>query len=271
MNRTRLLRGLRNNLHIKEGDILAVHSSLSSIGHVAGGPEALIEALIAAVGAEAAKAGPKGTLLMPCFNEPCNVVDLRSTPCRLGAVAEGFRRYPGVIRSVHHTHSVCAFGRLSRELTEGHENRSPLGKGSPFHKLAEAGGDILLIGCDMRSCSLIHVAESLADLPYQTIPYPGYDKEIKLIIDEGLEKVFPPVDVPGDSSAFTRVQYEMEKRGLFLHGKLGRADCMKARGRDILDTALEMLEADPFVLLSESPVSEARRKLMMERGFRPRL
>ena len=260
MNKTRLIRELRQNLDIKGGGIIGVHSSLSSIGHVKGGPVTLIEALIAAMGGE-----DNGTLLMPCFNEPYDVVDLRSTPCRLGAVAEAFRRYPGVIRSVHHTHSVCAFGLLSKDLTEGHGNTAPLGRGSPFHKLAEAGGDILLIGCDMRSCSLIHTAESLSGMPYLAVPYTGYDKNIRLIIDDRHEKVCPPVDVPGDSEAFTKVQEEMKKRGFLLHGKLGQADCIKARGRDMLDAAIDMLGQDPYVLLSDGPVSMARRKFMADR------
>jgi aminoglycoside 3-N-acetyltransferase len=257
MNKIRLFRELREHLDIEAGDILGVHSSLSSIGHVTGGPNTLIEALIASVGGK-----ENGTLIMPCFNEPCDVVDLRSAPCRLGAVPEAFRLYPGVIRSVHHTHSVCAVGHLARDLTEGHENTTPLGKGSPFHKLSISGGDILLIGCDMRSCSIIHTAESLTNMPYLTIPYTGYDKSIRLLIDDLHKKVCPPVEVPGDSIAFTRVQHEMDKRGLLLHGKLGRADCIKARGRDILDTAIEMLNADPLVLLSDGPVSTARRRFM---------
>jgi aminoglycoside 3-N-acetyltransferase len=49
--------GLRN-LGVRPGDKLLVHSSLSSFGHVEGGAEAVIDALIEAV-------SPGGTVLVP--------------------------------------------------------------------------------------------------------------------------------------------------------------------------------------------------------------
>jgi aminoglycoside 3-N-acetyltransferase len=185
----------------------------------------------------------------------------------VGAVAEAFRHYPGVIRSVHPTHSVCAAGKHAGEITEGHEERSPLGEGSPFHRLADRGGDILLIGCDFTSCSLIHVAESIAGMPYQAVPYTGYDKEIKLVTVDGREMICPPRDVPGDSVEFRKVQAEMERKGQIVQGRVGPALCMKARGKDILETALDMLDADPLVFLAggpEYPVSEARRRFLRD-------
>ena len=48
-------------LGVKLGDALLVHTSLSSFGHVQGGAQTIIEALIEAV-------GPSGTLMMPAFS-----------------------------------------------------------------------------------------------------------------------------------------------------------------------------------------------------------
>lgn len=265
MNKKQIIKELRENLQIKEGDLLGVHSSLKSLGYLEGGAVSLIEALVEAVGGQ-----HKGTILMPCFNEPCDTVDLRSTPCRLGKVAETFRQYPGVIRSRHQTHSVAVYGKEAYEIAAGHELCGPLGKGSPFHKLAIMGGFVLHIGCGMKSSSIIHIVESIAEIPYQVIPYTGYDKDIKLIIDEKNERNCTPFNVPGDSDSFMKVQLEMDKRGLLFKARLGEAECIKAKGSEIIAVALEMLKKDPFVLLSEGaafPVSEKRRKYMIEKGY----
>jgi len=48
-------------LGVRPGGVLLVHSSLSSLGYVPGGPETVIQALLKAL-------GPGGTLLMPALS-----------------------------------------------------------------------------------------------------------------------------------------------------------------------------------------------------------
>jgi hypothetical protein len=48
-------------LGIRPGEVLAVHSSLSSIGRVEGGPDTLIDALVETV-------GPEGAIVMPSYS-----------------------------------------------------------------------------------------------------------------------------------------------------------------------------------------------------------
>ena len=49
-------------LGIRLDDTLMVHSSLSALGHVEGGPETVVDALREAV-------GPGGTLIVPAFRD----------------------------------------------------------------------------------------------------------------------------------------------------------------------------------------------------------
>jgi aminoglycoside 3-N-acetyltransferase len=58
--RERLVADLRN-LGVAPGDLLFVHSSLRSVGPVAGGAASVVAALEEAI-------GPEGLLLMPSFN-----------------------------------------------------------------------------------------------------------------------------------------------------------------------------------------------------------
>ena len=78
---------------IERGDSILVHSSLSSLGWVDGGAEAVVQALLDAV-------GPGGTVLFPTLtgsreDSPDNppVFDARTTKCWTGAIPEAARHY----------------------------------------------------------------------------------------------------------------------------------------------------------------------------------
>ena len=57
------------SLGVKAGDVLLVHSSLSSMGHVEGGAETVIAALRAVLGEE-------GTLMLPTLSYATSCADL---------------------------------------------------------------------------------------------------------------------------------------------------------------------------------------------------
>ncbi|MBA3847639.1 MAG: AAC(3) family N-acetyltransferase, partial [Planctomycetes bacterium] len=157
----------------------------------------------------------------------------------------------------HPTHSVTAWGARAGELTEGHERTSGLGVGSPFHRAAEAGADLLMIGCDLTSCSLIHVAEALVRAPYLgRVFYDGYQRELTGVDRAGHSRKFPPVDVPTDSVGFVAVRQALEKQGAIAHIGLGDASCLRFSGRACLDASMALLRADPGALLCASPTCQ---------------
>jgi aminoglycoside 3-N-acetyltransferase len=135
---------------------------MSRLGHVVGGPEAIIRALEMAVGYE-------GTIVMPAYstgglpydwvkNSP--TFDVRTTPADVGAIAEVFRLQRGTIRSLHPTHSVCARGPKSQFLTEQHEcAEHPFGYGTPFMRFAELGGKGLILGARLRNFTTLRIIE----------------------------------------------------------------------------------------------------------------
>jgi aminoglycoside 3-N-acetyltransferase len=123
VTKQQIVKDLRS-LGIQEGSVIFVHSSLKSIGFVEGGAETVIDALMEAV-------GPEGTLTMPCLSvsgsmvktlERGSVFDPKITPSTVGAITEAFRKRQDVCRSIHPTHSVCAWGAKAGWITSGHEN-----------------------------------------------------------------------------------------------------------------------------------------------------
>lgn len=158
---------LVNDLHklgLNKGDTVIVHSSLKSMGTVEGGADTVIDAIIEAVGEE-------GTVLFPAlsFSPCCSTLkfDIRNTPCCVGHIPETFRKREGVIRSFHPSHSVCAYGKLAKELTQDHiKDNTPVGKNSPYRKLTEVGGKILMLGCGLRPNTFMHGVEEVGNAPY---------------------------------------------------------------------------------------------------------
>lgn len=252
-------RDLERSLGLSAGDNLEVHSSLRSIGWVEGGAATLIQSLLEAIDAPAT-----GTLTMPCFNSPHDSIDLSMQPSITGSVPEAFRLWPGAVRSFHPTHSTIAFGRRAQWIVEGHPSASALGVDSPFDRLSRIGGSVLLIGCRFNTCSLVHVAEAMADLPFLDIPYPGYDKTIYATHTDGTTRVFPPVEVPGESIGFHKVETVLEERGALRHGTVGQAPAMIARGSDVIEAALSLLRDDPTAFLVDTEHSEVNRRRLVQ-------
>lgn len=244
-----LCRDLRESCGIKAGDIVIMHSSMKEIGRVQDGTKTTVQAIKDVI-------TPEGTLLMPALSTPTpdGRFYMAKTPSRVGLVTELFRISEGVKRSKHPSHSVSAWGKRAEELLAGHENTSPVGCNNPFHKAAEAGADMLMIGCDLRTCTLVHTAEAICRTPYLgKVGYPGYERTLTLVDYDGTETVFEPKDSPGDGSGFAAVQDVLEQRGLITECKLGSATCLKFSAKKCLDIAVELVAADPAALLCDNP------------------
>jgi aminoglycoside N3'-acetyltransferase len=126
--------------------------------------------------------------------------------------------------------------------------------GSPFHQAADAGARVLMIGCEMTACSLVHVAEAIVRVPYLgKVCHAGYDKTLTLVDEAGLRTPVPPRDVPTDSASFTVVQEALEAGGRLARCRPGSAECLGFRARTCLDAAVELLRADPAALLCRNP------------------
>jgi len=152
-------------LGIQKGDVMVVHSSLKSFGHVEGGADAVIDACLETL-------TPSGTLVFPTLIQKdfAYAYDTwhMDKPSDVGYITEVFRKREGVLRSDQATHSVAAAGRLADFLTREHGaygkrigsfGDTPFAVSSPWQKMYELGGKVLLIGVDMNKNTCKHLVE----------------------------------------------------------------------------------------------------------------
>ncbi|MDC0673125.1 aminoglycoside 3-N-acetyltransferase [Nannocystis radixulma] len=167
-------------LGVEPGDTLMVHASLRAVGEVLGGPDALIEAILAAV-------GPDGTMMMyigspsplddtgrgiysaadeAFIAEHCPPFDPYRTRANreFGALAEFFRGHPRVRCSANAGMRMAAVGARADLLTRDHAASYGMGAGSPLERLCQAGGKLLLLGSDPDNTTLLHYAEAVAPI-----------------------------------------------------------------------------------------------------------
>lgn len=154
------------NLGIVPGDMVLMHSSYKALGGIDGGAKAFFEAFIELLGED-------GTLILPALSfkdvtRENPVFDCMTTPSCCGYLTEYFRTsVPGVVRSMHATHSCCVIGKHKEELIKDHElDMTPVGKNSPFAKLPRYNGKILFLGCGTGPNTSMHGVEETAEPPY---------------------------------------------------------------------------------------------------------
>ena len=225
-------------LGIRPGTALFVHSSLKAVCHGVRA-EALIEGLRAAVGAE-------GTLLFPTFTDRQEgYFDPAQTPSTMGVVAEVFRQMPNTLRSRHPRHPVAAQGPAAQALLKGHEETvGPCGADTPFERHARSGGQVLLIGVDLDTLTLLHTAEALLDLPYLN------QIEGRYLGPDGLIRTSTMRQAPGGHRGGVRgFEKVLKNRGLIRYGRIGRARTMLLDAGPALDAMVEILTADPAAAL----------------------
>lgn len=203
-------------LGLAAGDTVLVHASLSALGWVAGGPQAVVDALQAAVTAT-------GTIVMPTFTgqytDPADwsnppVPDDWTQPIRramppfrpavtptrgMGAIPECFRNYPGVSRSRHPEVSFAAWGHDTDAIVADHQLDYGLGDGSPLGRLYERDADVLLLGVGHDVNSSLHLAEYRADIDAETVNrsaplrVDGHDRHVDYTDIETTTDDFPKV------------------------------------------------------------------------------
>lgn len=247
---------------ISPGDMVMVHAALSKVGPVLGGPDSVIAALRETV-------GPQGTIMAYCdwdaayeglLDEngrvpeqwrdhipPFDPLTSRAVHDN-GVFPEFLRTTPGAVRSANSGASVAAIGEKAGWLTADHPIDYGYGPGSPFAKLVDAGGKVLMLGAPLDTMTLLHHAEHLAQVPSKRIkraevPYltpSGTEWRMIEEFDTG-DYLCPALD---DRDYFTEIVESYLALGKGAQGTIGRAPSVLVDAAEIVAHAVTWLELE---------------------------
>lgn len=223
-------------LGVRRCAVLLVHTAFRAVRPVEGGPDGLIDALRQAL-------GPDGTLVMPTMTDGAAVFDPRRTPTLdMGITAETFWRRPGVRRSTHPGASFAAEGPHAEAICRPQPLAPPHGPDSPVGRVAELGGDILLIGVGHDANTTLHLAEVIAGVPYQ-VSHPC------VVEVDGAPRTVMIPETDHCCAGFARVDAPLRASGAQREGPVGHAPARLVPAAAVLSAAAALLAADPLAFL----------------------
>ncbi len=241
-------------LGVTAGMTILVHSSLSSLGWVCGGPVAVIQALMDVVTSD-------GTIVMPAMSAsntdpstwrnppvPASWIpiiractppyDPATTPTRgMGCIAEVFRTWPDVVRSAHPNTSFTAWGRNAHTVVDNHAVAYCMGEHSPLARLYDLDASVVLLGVGYEHNTCFHLAE------YRAPGATGLSEGTAILLD-GQRVWTTRQDIVLHDERFARFGDAFEQECVVMVSYVGSAESRLFSLRHAVDFAVEQVTVE---------------------------
>lgn len=239
------------SLGIEKGDRIFVHSSFKKLGFEGDeSPDDAVSLLKELVGAE-------GTLGMPVFSfsfSPEEMFDPKSSPSKVGAISEAFRKSDGVVRSISPSHSVAFWGKDADFCARSTCGLPPYSMAGPFGKLYQLDFKILMLGCGLAPNSTLHAVEHWAELPYcrngihhSYSVHDGYT--------DGALSAYMPVGhrdfYRGENSINAKYAKLLKRHDALISGMTGKSMSYLMSAGKLVDICMAELEKSPDLFLCD--------------------
>lgn len=215
-------------LGLKSGDKVLLHSSTVSLGEVEGGAQAVLEAFLEVL-------GTSGTLLVPIFG-------------RLGILTDLIRDDPRAVKSPCPVGTVAAIGADAEALCQDHwAAETAHGVGTPFHRLAEMGGYVCLLGVDQDRNTLLHGIEAMLQLPYLC------NTTRTFTLPDGREITKEFKYYPGPHRNFIGLDHRLREANALKELRIGNAEVRLMSATKLWELGMQWGKEDPAFVLCDNP------------------
>lgn len=199
-----------------EGDVI-LHSSLVEIGNIQGRHKPFVNYLQEHVLDKGHTVLAVAIPIKGYTEDYLKSIDRfdKDAPIAMGVLATYYAKQDGAIRSLSPTHSVVALGKGAEAYTaEHHLDKWPFTEKSPYYKLLERNGSVLMIGAGIKHMTLSHIVEDmLGDL---------YPKKI-------YEKKPHRVDIYKDGKCVYKGEYYAHSKWMSaFQSDIHMVECMRA-------------------------------------------
>lgn len=169
-----------------KGDVM-VHSSLIHIGNIKGKHKPIVKALqdhvldkgntVLAIGIPVKGSTEEWLRSITRFD--------KDAPIAMGVISTYYAKQEGACRSLNPTHSVVAYGPRAEEYTaEHHLDKTPFTEKSPYYKLLERNGGVLMVGAAIKHLTLCHIVEDILGDLYPQRVYGRKEYPVDIFRDE---------------------------------------------------------------------------------------
>ncbi len=247
-------------LGVASADVVMVHASMRAIGEVERRAQGVVSALDQAV-------GPDGTVLMnlgarddftwvsdrpenerAALLAHCDPFDYLSTPADPdnGVLAEVFRQTPGTMVNDHPDARFGGRGRLAHQLLADSPWDDYYGPGSVLERFVRRGGQVLRLGADLDTVTLLHYAEYLVPIEPKRrvrrhhLVRGSTGPEVRIV--ESLDDSDGIVDYPGEDYFAVLLRAYLDT-GRARVGTVGRAHSELIDARDLVEFASAWMAA----------------------------
>ncbi len=246
------------NMGLTGREAIMIHSSMKAIGEVEGGADTVVDILMEFFG--------EGLLMTPThtwaqMSAEYATFDPKTEPACVGIIPNTFMKRQGVVRSLHPTHSIAAYGKIAEEYIRGEENATtPCPPGGCWDRLGKIGAKILLLGVTHTRNTFIHSVDEAMGLNDRLTDEPTLmhivmpDGTIK---DVQMYRHFNRILGTGSfSDRFDKMRKAFEENGVAKDVKFADADCILCDAAGIFEVCKKLFTIEPDCVMTRDFIPE---------------
>lgn len=245
-------------MELQPTDAIMVHSSMKAIGEVDGGADTVVDAFM--------EFFETGLLMMPThtwaqMGSDYATYNPATEPACVGIIPNIFRQREGVVRSLHPTHSIAAYGPMAAEYIKGEENAtSPCSPGGCWDRLKDIKAKILLLGVTHSRNTYIHSVDEVLNIPDRLTDEPTL---MHIVMPDGSKKDVQmyrhynrAIGSGSFSEEFDKLKPAFYDLGAAKPVKFGDADCILCDAKKIYDVCVKLFSIEQNCVINREQIPE---------------